>query len=145
MALTLQEIFPQTGDPNFVYSVVATLVITQEDGRTGFLQSRIAALANPNRLQNGQMDIMFSDRDLFRGQRDNVGLTVQPLDVSTCQLEVLLNTWNSRYSLNLSLPTDFSVVGKLYQGYGNLIGGGTGRGLHCLSFDQFVREPPPIN
>jgi hypothetical protein len=144
VALTLQEIFAQTNDPAFVYSVLATLVITQEDGRTGFLQSRIGALTNPSRLQNGQMDMIFSDRNRFGGNSDNVGLTVQALNANTCRVDVLLNTWNSAYNLTLTLPANFGAVGKVYQGYGDSIGAGTGRGLHCLSFDQFVREPPPI-
>jgi hypothetical protein len=144
MALTLTEIFAQINDPTRVYSVRGTLVVTQEDGRTGYLQSRMGIVSNPPIVENGQMQIFFSDRNRFGGNADSVGLAIYPIDPSTCRVTAFLNTWNSRYECTLSLPQNYAQVGKIYQGYGETIGGGSGRALHCLSFEDVASEVPPL-
>jgi hypothetical protein len=148
MAYTLDEIFansaPATMDDFPTVSCV--LVITQEDGRTAYTYGDLEVKINDRvldseRIQFNPPRAYFSDRNLFTGPHDKIGMQVSKVNDVTCHVTSILLSWGSaRQELDVSLPNDFAVIGKTYIGRGNTIGGGSGRALNCLSFVSLGRD-----
>ena len=144
MAYTLQELLvigpPPPGSED---TVDVTLMITQEDGRSGWgattlVLDSVARQARPRRLP---MDLSFSDRDRFRGNADKVNLVVTDREAGLVTVEVQLLTWRATFSFPAQLVEDPGLVGKLYYGWGDTIGRGSGRALHVFSFTNYARRP----
>ena len=145
MAYTFDEVFanlPALADDEYPF-VASSLVITQEDGRTGFAEGEFGvdpatetiAVGVSNADSAFDLFISFSDRNRFQGNADHIGLEIRRGGAGD-EIEVrhLLKTWGAEYEQALTLVGNSGVVGKLYTGFGPTIGWGTGRALHCLSF-----------
>jgi hypothetical protein len=151
MAYTFDEIFanqPPT-DPNEYDEVLTTVVITQEDGRTAYgshwftidYPSQVLRIGINNADPAFDFYMVFSDRNRFTGQADRLGVQISRLSASMIRVAYILKSWgNVQNSVDAELPANYSIVGKLYQGWGDTIGHGTGRALNCISFNSLRRS-----
>lgn len=151
MAHTFDEVFanqpPVT--PDEYDEVLTTVVITQEDGTTAYgsgwfvvdYASQVLRRGINNADHAFDFYLSFSDRNRFTGQADQLGVTISRLGPSTIRATYILKSWgNVQHSVDVELPADSSVVGKVYQGWGETIGHGTGRALNCISFNGLQRS-----
>jgi hypothetical protein len=141
MAFTIQQVIAQLPNPppprQDLY-VDISLTIIQEDGRVGYMGgpgviTRITGQPSDIRLRT---EVVFNDRDRFRGNADTLEITLTPRGTTSCHAAISLVTWGGGYECDLALPPSSGTTGILYQGYGNTIGFGTGRALHLLSFNN---------
>jgi hypothetical protein len=152
MAYTFDETFtnstPFNPQTNEYYEVHATVVITQEDGRTAhgadWLQinhsTRVLQRGINNADQAHDYYLRFSDRNRFTGKTDQVGIQVTAVNSSTLKIVFTLKSWgNAQYSVDVGLPSNYPTFGKIYQGWGQTIGHGGGKALHCISFNDIHR------
>jgi hypothetical protein len=151
MAYTFDEIFanPPPTDPNEYDEILTTLVITQEDGRTAYGADWFIIDYSARVLQRGinnadpafNFYVAFSDRNRFHGSADAWGIQISSISASTIRAAMTLKSWgNAQYSVDADLPTNYASLGKLYQGWGETIGHGSGRALHCISFSTLRRS-----
>jgi hypothetical protein len=151
MAYTFDEIFanPPPTDPNEYDEVLTTVVISQEDGRTAYgshwfavdYASQILRIGINNADPAFDFYVVFSDRNRFTGQADRMGVEISRLSPSMIRAAYTLKSWgNAQNSVDAELPANYSVVGKVYQGWGETIGQGTGRALNCISFNGLRRS-----
>ncbi len=151
MAYTFDEVFanqPPT-DPEEFDEVLTTIIITQEDGRTGYgsdwftvdYQSQKFLRGINNADQAFDFYLVFSDRNRFTGQSDQLGVTVSSLGPSMIRVTYILKSWGGvQQAVDANLPANPNAVGKLYQGWGETIGHGNGRALNCISFNGLRRS-----
>lgn len=151
MAYTLEEILANQPpiDPNEFDEAFTTIVVTQEDGRTAYgsawfaidYHSQILVRGINNVDHASDFYLSFSDRNQFTGQADRLGVTISRISPSTIRATYILKSCgNVQYAVDVHLPVNVDVVGKLYQGWGDLIGHGTGRTFNCLSFNGLRRN-----
>lgn len=144
MAYTLSELVALGAPPaGSEHTVDLTLMITQEDGRSGWGAMKLvvdpaARLARPGALP---MELAFSDRDRFRAGADKVNVVVTERAAGLVSVDIHLLTWNARFGFAAQLVEDPALVGKLYYGWGDTIGHGSGRALHVFSFTNHLRRP----
>jgi hypothetical protein len=129
--------------------VLTTIVITQEDGRTAYgshwftvdYTSQILRIGINNADPAHDFYFVFSDRNRFTGRADRLGVQISRLSPSMIRAAFTLKSWgNAQNSVDPELPANYSVVGKVYQGWGETIGHGTGRALNCISFSSLRRS-----
>ena len=151
MAYTFDEIFanPAPTDPNEYDEISTTFVVTQEDGRTAYgadwfgLDYAARVLRRGINNSDPALDfyIVFSDRNRFYGPADGMGIQISSISTSTIRVALTLKSWgNAQYSVDTDLPANSAAVGKVYQGWGETIGHGSGRALHCISFNALRRN-----
>jgi hypothetical protein len=151
MAYTFDEIFANAAptDPDEYDEVLTTLVITQEDGRTAYGSSYLVIDYTSRVLQAGinvadpafYFYLSFSDRNRFHGQSDALSVRVSAPKAPVIRVELTLRSWgNTQLSFDAELPTNHQFFGKLYRGWGDTIGQGSGRALHCISFNGLRRS-----
>jgi hypothetical protein len=128
--------------------VLTTVVMTQEDGRTAYGSSWLTVDYAAKVLRRGinnadpasSFFLSFSDRNRFTGT-DNLGIEISRLGPSTIRVMYTLKSWgNVQQSVDVELPPNSNVVGKVYQGSGETIGHGSGRALNCISFNGLQRS-----
>jgi hypothetical protein len=117
--------------------VNATLVITQQDGRTGFSEGYFTAIENGNQLGSGSFGISFNDRYSRDGSRfssstvDQMAIQVESLGSQLYKLHITLLSWgNNQYSIDL----EEHQQSKMLVGWGNTIGFGEGQAIYTLAF-----------
>ena len=151
MAYTFDEILANQAptDPNEFDEILTTLVITQEDGRTAYgadwfvidYPGRVLRRGIYNADPAFNFYVSFSDRNRFSGSADAWGIQISSIGVSTIRAAMTLKSWgNAQYSVDLDLAANYSALGKIYQGWGETIGQGSGRALHCISFNALRRS-----
>lgn len=152
MAYTFEELLanPLPYDPDTEYlTVVTTVVVTQEDGRTGFVQDALVFEPTGKRLEKGTYNsdsaddcfIYFSDRGRFGGRPDSMGIEITQGTNGACNVLFTLKSWGSAQDrLSVALPQDYATTGKIYMGRGPTIGQGTGQALVCISFTTMEKH-----
>ena len=151
MAYTFEEIFANQPPvaPDEYGEVLTTVVITQEDGRTAYGSNWFVIDYATQELRRGinnadhalDFYLSFSDRNRFTGLADQLGVTISRLCPSTIRATYILKSWgNVQHSVDVELPANSSIVGKVYQGWGETIAHGSGRALNCVSFNGLQRS-----
>lgn len=152
MAYTFEELLANSlpYDPNTEYlTVVTTVVITQEDGRTGFVQDALVFEPTGKRLEKGTYNadsaddcfIYFSDRGRFGEKPDSMGIEITQGTNGDCNVLFTLKSWGSvQDRLSVALPQDYATTGKIYVGRGPTIGQGGGQALVCISFTTMEKH-----
>jgi hypothetical protein len=145
MALTIDEVFAQWQPPSGYDQTFAitTIVITQEDGHTSWGQAYFtvdptAKVVSRGMDEDPENDFIarFNDDEWTRlGQRQGVQITQAGPGI--CSLLIILKEWeNAQIELPVQLIPGYPYLGKIYQGWGDTIAGGSGRALYCLTFNE---------
>jgi hypothetical protein len=152
MAYTFEELLanPLPHDPNTEYlTVLTTVIITQEDGRTGFVREALVFNPAGKRLEKGTYNadsaddcfIYFSDRGRFGQKPDRIGIEITQGANAACSVLFTLKSWgNVQDRLSVALPQDYATTGKIYMGRGPTIGHGSGQALVCISFTTMEKH-----
>jgi hypothetical protein len=154
MALTIEEVFAQwqppgvpNGNNTEMTVVLTTLVITQEDGHTSWGQAELGIDPVAKTVSRGIVNFdpsndfvsRFSD-NLWTGLGQRQGIKIFDAGNQVISLTLILKEWgNAEVVLPLQLTPDFSGLAKIYHGWGQTIGGGSGAALYCISFNQIER------
>ena len=139
MSLTYSEAITsiETNSENSGYgtSVNATLVITQQDGRTGFSEGSFVAVENRNQL-SGTFGMSFNDRFSHDGSRfsasttDQMTIQIEPVDSQNYRVHFTLVSWgNSQYIVNMQQAAQSNML----VGWGDTIGFGEGQAIYSLA------------
>jgi hypothetical protein len=152
MAYTFDEVFnssvPFNPQTNEYYEVHTTVVITQEDGRTAHGADWLEINHTTHVLQRGINNadhahdyyLRFSDRNRFQGNADQAGIQITAINNSILKITFTLKSWgNAQYSVEVDLVPNHPTFGKIYQGWGQTIGRGAGKAMHCMSFNDIHR------
>lgn len=131
-------------------SVPFTLVITQDDGRTGYASGSFGVDQTTRTLTAGinnadiefDVYIVFSDRERFTGDADRMGVEIfQSPGVSGLTLRSTLKSWgDTEQTVQVELWQNYASDGKLYRGRGETIGHGRGKALHVLSLNDITEK-----
>jgi hypothetical protein len=121
-----------------------TIVITQEDGRTAFGEdwfyinhaNRTISRGINNADPAFDFYLIFSDRQRFRGNADQLGVEITDVDPNVCRARFILKSWGSpQYSVDYIV-----AVGRLYTGSGTSIGNAPTLALYSLAFSTLDRQ-----
>jgi hypothetical protein len=146
MALTFTEAIDAVASNSngFPTQVSATLVITQQDGRTGYSEGGFTAVENENWLGGGSFAISFNDRLSRDGSRfssssmDQMNIQVELLDSTHYRLHITLLSWgNNQYSVDV----EEHPQSRMLVGWGETIGFGDGQAIYTLGFTDTLQIP----
>jgi hypothetical protein len=154
MALTFEEIESYAGNPALEYVITATLVITQEDGRTSYcLFSGQNSTFDPNaaKISADESNILptafpqyFSDRvgpqggnnvpDVFAAiATDPLRFSFQRVAANIYKLFLHSPRWGKFSQVAI---TQTNNAAKVYSGWGEQIGNGPQLALYAFSFQN---------
>jgi hypothetical protein len=126
----------------------ATVSIVQEDGRCAYgsgtvyvdpLDRVVDAQSNDRAVDSIRgFKLCFSDRQRFIGQNDEIGLHMVDAGGTAFDLTIVLWEWGGhKYDVRLELSQSPPGT-KLYTGWGETIGRGSGQALHTISFSDLA-------